>query len=316
MDKLVSVVIPIYNGEKYLDRCISSIVDQSYQNFELILVNDGSTDQSETKCNCWLNKDDRIRYYRQNNTGVSSARNYGMDHATGEFVLFVDADDYLERTCIQKMLDVQKNTGVDIVACSATDFYDDGTIENGENGEADCLLQKTEAIFHFLKGKPLTAVCWGRLYKKSCVEFVRFDENMNIAEDGKFFLEAINNSKSVYFMAERLYFYFIREGSVVHSGFTEKYYDELNFCEELENRYKGQRMLEDAAQLKCYWFIVRLLKMPDLPKTDYYYLLLKLKQRYVDVKTQLSIKERVKFEVLSNSVLRRIYLKIKLRKLN
>lgn len=102
-------------------------------------------------------------------------------------------------------------------------------------------MNQEEAVLHFLLGRPFTPVCWGRLYKRACIESVRFDETMRIAEDGKFFLDAIKNSHNVYFLSECSYFYFIREGSAVQSGFTEKYYDELQFCEDLVEQYRGKK---------------------------------------------------------------------------
>lgn len=107
MDELVSVIVPIYNAAEYLDRCINSIVMQTYRKIELLLVDDGSTDQSAAMCTCWAKKDNRIRFYQQKNTGVSAARNLGLDHAAGQFITFVDADDYLKLNHIEKMLKAQ-----------------------------------------------------------------------------------------------------------------------------------------------------------------------------------------------------------------
>lgn len=172
-------------------------------------------------------------------------------------------------------------------------------------------MNQEEAVLHFLLEWPFTPVCWGRLYKRACIESVRFDETMRIAEDGKFFLDAIKNSHNVYFLSERSYFYFIREGSAVHSGFTEKYYDELQFCEDLVEQYRGKKELNMAAKIKCYRFIIRLLRMSDLPAADYSILLPKAKRCYSSVKIELSVKDRVKFQALSHAFLRRIYLKVK-----
>lgn len=243
MDQLVSVIVPIYNAAEYLDRCINSIVMQTYRKIELLLVDDGSTDQSAAMCTCWAKKDNRIRFYQQKNTGVSAARNLGLDHAAGQFITFVDADDYLKLNHIEKMLKAQakiSGEGGDIVVENAINIYADGRTETGEPDAQDCLLNQKEAVLHFLLEWPFKPVCWGRLYKRACIESVRFDETMRIAEDGKFFLDAIKNSHNVYFLSERSYFYFIREGSAVHSGFTEKYYDELRFCEDLVEQYRGK----------------------------------------------------------------------------
>lgn len=313
MCELVSIIVPVYNVETFLDRCIDSIIRQTYQKFELLLIDDGSTDRSCDICLDWQGKDNRVKFFRQKNLGVSAARNLGLDHAMGQFITFVDADDFLKPMHLENMLKVQVNIpdGADIVVTNAVDIYEDGKMEISELATKDCILNQDEAIQCFLQGKLFFPVCWGRLYKKACIESVRFDETMRIAEDGKFFLEAIHNSRNIYFLSEPSYFYFIREGSAVHSGFTEKYYDEVKFCEALVERYNGKEKLDIAAKIKFFRFIIRLLNMFDLPMADYSILLAKVRQYYNNVKTELSIKERIKFHVLSITFLRKIYLEVK-----
>ena len=182
----VSVIVPVYNAEKYIDITIESILTQTHKNLELIIVDDGSTDCSASLCRDWQKKDNRIRFYQQKNTGVSAARNLGLDHAAGQFITFVDADDYLNLNHIEKMLKAQAKIsggGGDIVVENAIDIYADGRTETGEPDAQDCLLNQEEAVLHFLLEWPFTPVCWGRLYKRACIESVRFDETMRIAED-------------------------------------------------------------------------------------------------------------------------------------
>lgn len=102
--KLVSIIIPVYNSEKYIDRCINSIVNQTYKDIEIILIDDGSSDRSIDIINNYVNKDNRIKVYTQKNAGPSSARNYGLDVSTGDYVMFVDADDYIDKTMVEEMI--------------------------------------------------------------------------------------------------------------------------------------------------------------------------------------------------------------------
>ena len=120
---LVSVIIPIYGVEQYLDRCVRSVVNQSYAHLEIILVDDGSTDRCPAMCDAWANKDSRIQVIHKPNGGLSSARNAGLDMATGEFIAFVDSDDYVEPDYIATMIDAAQKNHADLVMCSV--FHED-----------------------------------------------------------------------------------------------------------------------------------------------------------------------------------------------
>ena len=123
----ISVIVPVYNVEDYLDRCINSIVKQTYKNLEIILVDDGSTDSSYKICNEWAKKDERIKVLHNKNEGVSKARNVGIDASTGDFIAFVDSDDYIEETMFEKLLDKQKTNNSDIVFCRVNQINNNKT---------------------------------------------------------------------------------------------------------------------------------------------------------------------------------------------
>lgn len=311
MDALVSIIVPVYNAEQFLDRCINSILNQTYQKIELILVDDGSKDRSAEICTAWMSKDERVSYYYQKNAGVSTARNNGIENAHGEYIFFADADDYLNTTCIQHMTTTQERYAADIVVSNAIDVYDADRIKSYNSGSENILLKRDEALYHFLREDLFTAVCWGRLYKKSCVESIRFDTTMRIAEDSKFFYDAIQNSKRICVIPERLYFYCIHQGSVVHSGFTPKYYDELRFCEAIVQNENKNRSLAMPAKLKLFYFCMRLLGMGDLPAEDYIAIRAKIQYCYNEVKSEISTKSKIKFYVYSIPLLRYISLKVK-----
>ena len=311
MRNMVSVIVPVYNCEKFLKKCIDSIINQSYTDLEIILVDDGSTDKSGIICDSYREKDCRIRVIHKENGGVSSARNFGLDLAVGDYIFFVDSDDYLNHTCIQKLVLAQKQNKADIIVGNAIDVRENGsTIANGGISEGK-LLKKDDAIYHFLKADYFTAVCWGRLYCRSCIKFLRFDEHMRIAEDGKFFLNAIENSESIFIIPEKLYYYVIRDGSAVHSGFTQKYYDELKFCEELAKANHGSEKLREISEYKLYLYIQRLLYMRDLPYEDFLYISEKLTRICKEMKKVLPIKERIKNFVYCTWWLRNIYFRVK-----
>lgn len=311
MDELVSVIVPVYNVEPYVERCILSLVGQSCRNIEILLIDDGSTDRSYEICNAYAEKYSNIRVFHKENGGVSSARNLGLDRAAGTFVTFVDADDCLDPACVQTLLDAQKKSGADIVVSNLIDFYEDGTVNAGEKAEETILLTREEGIYHFIKEDLYTTVSCGRLYRRSSIGAQRFDETMRIAEDGKFFLGMLEKSCLICVIPERLYHYYIRSGSAAHSGFSEKYLDVLGFCEEMARTYKGAGRLEEAAQLNRYGFVCGLLERKDLTYRDYGRLLPRAREAYREAKPYLSRRRKVKFQLLSNPLSRGALLRLK-----
>ena len=120
MKNIISIIVPIYNTEAYLDRCIRSLVEQVYPDLEIILADDGSTDASGEIGRCWMRKDDRIRYFYQENAGVSAARNLGLDKAQGDLIFFVDSDDFLEPDFCEILLNEMNSTNVDVIYCEVS----------------------------------------------------------------------------------------------------------------------------------------------------------------------------------------------------
>ena len=141
MNELISVIVPVYNVEEYLPKCIESIINQTYKNLEIILVDDGSTDNSGRICDEYAKKDDRIIVFHKENGGLSDARNCGIDAATGDWVQFVDSDDYIHQTMVEKMYSSCKRNQTKLAVCGRVDV-------NAETGEETIILcpQKEEVI--------------------------------------------------------------------------------------------------------------------------------------------------------------------------
>ena len=118
MEPLLSIIVPIYNVEQYVDKCIQSILNQTYQNLEIILVDDGATDRSGSIADSYAAKDKRIKVLHKENGGISDARNYGLDHVTGDYILFVDSDDFIENTMCERLFAVANSTNADMVSCN------------------------------------------------------------------------------------------------------------------------------------------------------------------------------------------------------
>lgn len=220
---MISIITPVYRVEQYLDRCVSSIIVQSYADFELILVDDGSPDRSGEICDRWEQKDSRIRVFHQPNSGVSAARNLALDAAKGEYITFVDSDDWLENDCLQQLLETAEKTDADIVCCNR--------FENGQEQKAVCryteaLITREEALDCYSKYY-FTAV-WGKLYRRECLEGLRFREDIYYSEDTLFYTQAVMNAQTVYWMSSPLYHYFNNPSGAMKKINIEKRLTDFN----------------------------------------------------------------------------------------
>ena len=162
---LISVIVPVYNVEKYLDKCIQSIVDQTYTNLEIILVDDGSPDNSGAICDEWAEKDNRIKVIHKANGGLSDARNAGLDIATGEYIAFVDSDDYIELDFYDKLYNVIKATNCDISICNLRKVYENNNVSVNNCDTFEITEYSTTEAMSALIDDKIRQVVWNKLYK-------------------------------------------------------------------------------------------------------------------------------------------------------
>lgn len=218
----VSVVIPVYNVEKYLDRCIDSVVNQTYRNIEIILVDDGSPDGCPKKCDEWSEKDSRIKVIHKENQGLGMARNTGIDNATGEYIFFFDSDDFVETTLVEKCLFAIRTTASDAAVFGRYDYFEDGT-KKEKAISAEKLIYKGDCVKNELLAGMFTydlgfgVSAWGKMYRTSTIKNnnLRFkSESEIISEDSFFMLEFFSNAKQVVIVPECLYYYFKRIDSL------------------------------------------------------------------------------------------------------
>lgn len=219
MDHLITIVVPCYNVEKFIDRTLHSIVNQSYKNLEIILVNDGSTDGTGDKLEIWATGDNRIKVVHQENGGVSHARNTGIGRASGRYISFVDADDIIDVLMIEKLYELIENHDAQMSACFWDNLYEDSDRVSSENSYIKVFKTK-EAIESALRGKELSCGVTGKLYEINLFDHVRFPLGMTI-EDAYIIMELILQCSRVVFLNEGLYHYFHREGSLMHREFSQ-----------------------------------------------------------------------------------------------
>ena len=225
MEKLISVILPCYNVEKYIDKCMDTIINQTYKNLEIILVDDGSPDNSGKICDEWAKKDSRVKVVHKKNGGLSSARNAGMEVATGDFITFVDPDDYVDKTMYEKMISRINEENSDICFVGFVHVYENGKPNNVYIEENLKILEKEINfkyfhLFNFNKKDNVTRTdnimgsVWRVLIKKDLVEDVKFIENV-VSEDLFFMVEILKKVKKVSVIDENLYFYLQRVGSLI-----------------------------------------------------------------------------------------------------
>lgn len=223
MNENISVIIPVYKVEDYLDDCLRSVVAQSYPNLEIILVDDGSPDHCGAMCDAWAAKDRRIKVIHKENGGLSDARNAGLELATGKYISFVDSDDWLESEFYEKLLAALQKEGADICACSIASCFPDHTVTWGCPSYTVSDSEATLAMLYRDTSYPVSAL--NKLYRRELWEEMRFPVG-KICEDAFTTYQLVHRANRIVQLPEALYCYRIRPDSIMTSSFTPKKLDE------------------------------------------------------------------------------------------
>lgn len=233
-EPLVSVIVPVYNVEAYLDQCLESILAQSYHNMEILMVDDGSTDDSGIMCDRWAERDERIRVIHQPNGGLSAARNTALDVMTGQLVTMVDSDDVLHPDFITTLLDAMRQHDADIAVGSYRPFYGDDTAFPAPAGHHDPprAYDQREALLAILYQKGLTHSAWGRLYREELFHGIRYPVG-KYYEDFAIIYPLLKKCRTVVKIDDILYGYRQRDKSILQT-FSPRRADVLDLGEQLE----------------------------------------------------------------------------------
>lgn len=243
----MSVIVPVYNVDRYLGRCIKSIMQQSYRNLEIILVDDGSTDNSGTICDTFKETDDRIIVIHKENGGLSDARNAGIKMFTGEYVTFIDSDDYVSPDMISLMLTVLKQSSCQIVQCEFVRGKDD-TYKFTGNGKYK-VYNKRNAF----ENRDVHVCVCGKLYEKSLIKG-RYFPIGKINEDEYYTYKCVYESNRTAIMPDALYYYFQRSNSIMHKKKTYLNMDILDAFDERIKYFqdrKEERLVIISRKEKC-----------------------------------------------------------------
>lgn len=219
-----SIIVPVYNVEQYLDCCVQSLIRQTFSDFEVILVDDGSSDSSGKKCDVYAQQDLRIKTIHKKNGGLSSARNVGMRIASGEYFIFIDSDDYVDIKLLSSVDVVVSRVNPDLVQFKNHTFIDGQGIENNNISENYEVLEGRKNIFDGYIHGLVTRTAWNKVYRRELFLSIQYPEG-RLAEDLATTYKLLELCNSVVCMDSELYFYRVRTGSIMGTGSMKLYYD-------------------------------------------------------------------------------------------
>ena len=218
----ISVIVPVYNMEKYIHDCIYSLQHQSCENdYEIVVVDDGSSDSSGLLCDQFAETDSRIKVFHKSNGGLSDARNYGIKHASGNLLCFVDSDDFVHKDYLKTLYEIKKATGANIAECAHVLYYEGVSTEVPSNHKEDIVLQPMEWITESGLGDFYSVVAWNKLYDRNLFDNTEFPVGRNFEDEATTY-KLVYSSKLIARTYKRLYYYRQREGSITKDKKTLK----------------------------------------------------------------------------------------------
>ena len=247
-EKKISIIIPIYNVEKYLPACVESILQQTYKNLEVILVDDGSPDRCPVICDELAQKDDRIRVIHQKNGGLSGARNTGIDNAQGDYLIFVDSDDTVEQTLVEELYTYAEKWNCAIVACGRNYIFEDGQIVCKIAHDESKVYGFEEAMQEMNSFRLFDMSAWAKIYRKELFEDIRFPEG-KLSEDYYIMYKLFDKAQTIGYVAKPLYNYLQRQSSIsrnkkINHDFADAAKKQMEF---LDDKYPQMSVLGHTA---------------------------------------------------------------------
>lgn len=246
--KKISVIVPVYKTEKYLDKCVESIVNQTYENLEIILVDDGSPDNCPKMCDEWAEKDKRVKVLHTENKGVANARNTALHQASGEYIMFADSDDFLEPDMVDFLLKKILFEKADIVVCGYYgDEYDETVLDN---------ITREQALRQICQGSFVYGVLWNKIYRSEILKDIVMP-NLVCSQDLPYNYLAFKKAKKIVSYKDKKYHYRLNNISTTHSKFKAGAFDAIKSREIILNDTKGTDFEKYAVNgLICSCFVV------------------------------------------------------------
>lgn len=218
---LITVIVAVYNGEKYIDKCIGSILSQTYKSLEILIINDGSTDSSGERCDQYSKIDSRVKIFHRRNSGLSAVRNYSINIATGKYLMFVDMDDWLEPTIVEYLLNKCESDDLDFSSCSANDYFEKTGEKIVVTRGGDKIFNNKEGIIDFYYNRKFTFdAIQAKLYKSDIMKKINFNEERKGTDDTLTTPLIMDQCKKMGYYEIPLYNYLHREGSMSKSKYN------------------------------------------------------------------------------------------------
>ncbi|MDR6546845.1 glycosyltransferase involved in cell wall biosynthesis [Chryseobacterium rhizosphaerae] len=263
---LISLIIPCYNSKHTLEKCLDSVIRQSYNNLEIIIIDDGSTDGTSKICEDFQRNDERIKVFKQENSGVSKARNKGVELATGEYICFVDSDDWVETNYCSELYNLLVNENVDIAIIEAIYEDENGKVVFNKPISSEKVFEGKRALALLLEDRIIQSHPWGKLYKTFFLKNVYFPENLKCFEDYSTLFKIFDKAEKVAKSNDKLYHYIQHDDSLSHNLSPETaYYFYLAIMEvfkfwESTTQVKNQRRITKSVIRKLLMVLKRILR--------------------------------------------------------
>lgn len=311
---MVSIIVPVYNGRKTINKCLDSILQQTYTDYEVVVIDDGSNDGCVDVIKEYELKDSRIKLYCQKNSGVSKARNYGIDKAKGDFITFVDCDDWISPDMLEEMMIYMNDGDIDIVFVNLFYEYHQkqtiGELSSSPIKKHDfssyplaILLPELSSFYDGIKqGHEIIASAWGKMLRKELIfkYNIRFNEGLVLSEDAFFYLNCFIKARDIVICDKPLYHYVISDNSSnfklrpdIYNQSKEYYQCHIDLACKLDSRFSN--LFKQLVIYRCYYdLITRYIGHPDLPHSNsFQYRLLKKYLRYKEYDYQGPIPEGI-----------------------
>lgn len=271
--ELISIIVPVYNVEKYLKKCVDSIVNQTYKNLEIILVDDGATDNSGKICDELVELDNRIKVYHKKNGGLSDARNYGVERATGDYIGFVDSDDYIDAEMYERLYEAIKKENVDVAECNLKIVYPEKT-DLFTDQKYYQICNKQEYLEEYLKIEKIFGSACVRLTKADIARKLKFPVG-KLYEDTYYAYDLIGIVDKYVIVDNPYYNYLMRENSITNAKFNPRIFDLIEIVEKFHtNVYKNYPSLKEAADCRkmyAYFSVLNSILLEEDFKNNSFY---------------------------------------------
>ncbi|MDU6574119.1 MAG: glycosyltransferase [Gemella haemolysans] len=316
-NELISIIVPVYNVEQYLEKCINSIINQTYKNLEIILVDDGATDNSGKMCDELAKTDNRIKVYHKENGGLSDARNYGVERAIGEYIGFVDSDDYIDEEMYEKLYGAIKKEDVDVAECNFKFIYTN-RVSNYTEDNYYLVMNRDEYIKEYIIMNKLFGSACTKLIRSDLAKKIKFPKG-KLYEDSFYSLELMKKAKNFVIFDSPYYNYVMRENSITNSKFNEKNLDLIEIADDIYDyvisTYPYLKKEADRRKMYSYFNTLdAIIVSPDYSNKVYYnniksYFYKNFLQLFINNKISINRKIRLLIMLINKKMYKKILLK-------